>query len=158
MITVFFDIRNHNKSISRLGEKDHGTYQVEKLLNLNSYAKEVGFTTLPYSDVTAPSMSPGSPKEHMGFTYRLDIPADLSNPTDALLANGTDSTAPDDDEIDEDGGDDSSDAWELGRDPNFESILQEACADLDIEVVFTEEEYEEAQRATRVWTLTWQRN
>ena len=64
---------------------DHGTYETERLLILNSYAVSVGYRQdqVPYK-VTAPSTGNDDIKEFMGFAYRL--PNDMhevSNPVEA---------------------------------------------------------------------------
>ena len=70
MITTFFEEKNHRKGIVRLGEVDHGTYQTEKLLALNNYARTVGYPIerLPYCSVTAPTDCIDH-KEDMGFSF-----------------------------------------------------------------------------------------
>ena len=135
LIVGFFEMRNQHKSITRLGEVDYGTYQTERLLHLNSYATMVGFKTVPYPNVSSPSEAGPRFREYMGFNYKLEI-------------NNADDNAAADTEIDEDGGDDSDlPAQALFRDTELQSILEEACADFDIEVIFPDEEYVAATNA-----------
>jgi hypothetical protein len=84
----FFERKNQDKSIICLGETDNGIYDTERLLILNSYASTVGYgkDNLPFSKVTAPTISPTAPKEYMGFSYhlpeKLHKVSNLADPTD----------------------------------------------------------------------------
>jgi hypothetical protein len=141
LITGFFEIRNHNKAITRLGEYDHGTYQTERLLNLNSYAIAVGFTKAPYDRVSCPTVSTGDTVETMGFEYKMATENVLvSNPTNAYRASLEYDI--DNAELNEDGGDDSEiPPAAFGQDPVLQRILEESCAELDIEVVVDNADY-----------------
>lgn len=133
----FFDMKNHRKAITRLGEEDFGTNMTERLLVLNSYAKTVGFTVEPYKNVSAPSVDLLAPEEHLGFSYSLELTGSVTNPT---VPNNNNIHHADADnaesETEEDGGDDEGNFANDQRE--FESVLREACEDLDIEIVFEE--------------------
>ena len=69
---TFFERKNQDKSVTRLGQADIGTYDTEKLLMLNSYARSVGYVNdLPFPTATAPTLTPNAAKEYMGFSYHL---------------------------------------------------------------------------------------
>lgn len=81
MLWLFFEARNHRKGVIRLGEEDYGTFQTETLLNLNSFAKSVGFKEVPYKKVSAPTSNENI-TESFGFSYKLAGSVHLvSNPT-----------------------------------------------------------------------------
>jgi hypothetical protein len=89
LLACFYEERNHSKAITRLGEKDHGTFETEKLLLLNSFAKTVGYPeeSLPYGDVSAPSTN-NEFEEHMGFSYKLaTVGANVANPAEDIEGN-----------------------------------------------------------------------
>jgi hypothetical protein len=123
LICCFFEERNHQKAISRLGEKDFGICHTEKLLLLNSYALSVGCpeNRLPYQ-VATPRKHTNAEAEYMGFAHKSEIEVmEVSNPTNCI----------------------SNDINEEPRahreqDELLSDLLGE---DLDIEVFATEEEY-----------------
>jgi hypothetical protein len=78
----FFEFKNQRKCILRLGEEDHGTVDLEKLLMLNSYAKSLGFEKLPYESIKAPVVPSQVVEEYMGFCSTGIEVQDVSNPTD----------------------------------------------------------------------------
>jgi hypothetical protein len=85
---TFFEVKNQRKAIARLGAKDHGILETEKLIHLNSYAHRLAYPieALPYKDVTSPSDDKHD--EYMGFSYHLPSNLhDVSNPTVAAAAN-----------------------------------------------------------------------
>jgi hypothetical protein len=89
----FFEEKNQRKAIVRLGEKDYGTVEVEKLLLLNSFAKSVGYSDdqLPYRDISAPSVSKEpSDTEYIGFSYKLRRTHIVSNPAQATTDYNSD--------------------------------------------------------------------
>jgi hypothetical protein len=72
LISSFFERKNTDKSVIRMGQEDQGTYETERLLMLNSYAASVGYDPVrevPFPNVRAPTISPTAPKEFMGFSY-----------------------------------------------------------------------------------------
>ena len=84
----FFELKNHRKSIIRLGQEDHGTCHEEILVVLNSYAREVGYDNdkLPFKDLSVPTAD-NTVKEYMGFMYCLPCSIDrVTNPTDLSAA------------------------------------------------------------------------
>ena len=86
LMCTFFERKNQDKSVSRLGQDDIGTYDTEKLLILNSYAQSLGYDKdmLPFPKATAPTLNPNAPKEYMGFAYHLPEKLHrVCNPTDA---------------------------------------------------------------------------
>ena len=103
----------------------------EKLLILNSYAKSVGYNdnNIPFPNVTAPTVSPNTTQEYMGFSYHL--PEKLHRVTNPAT------------DVDNEGDDSDEEDVEL------EPELTEAQADdfvailgdeFDIEVVVGDEE------------------
>jgi hypothetical protein len=87
IMSCFFEMKNHRKSIVRCGEKDNGTDELEKLLLLNSFAKSIGYTDneVPFQGLSAPKSRNDSEAEYMGFSYCRPCNAtdDVSNPTSA---------------------------------------------------------------------------
>ena len=94
---------------------------------INGSAKSAGVPNdkLPFPKVSAPTKRHSDIVEYMGFSYKLDLPGINNNNTES--------------EIEEDGGDDDAAAAE--REKEFESIFQDVCDDLDIEVVVPDREY-----------------
>ena len=138
---LFFEERNHQKAINRLGEKDFGICHTEKLLLLNSYALTIGGpdTRLPYQ-VTAPRSPTNSEREYMGFSHAAMFEVlDVSNPTDSTSATINY------------GSDDNNEDDAIVNDTVFtkprthteqQEILRELIGDdLDIEVFVNEDEY-----------------
>jgi hypothetical protein len=134
----FFEERNHQKAISRLGEKDFGICHTEKLLLLNSYALTVGCpeNKLPYQ-VTAPRKH--SVEEYMGFAHCSEWQAlDVSNPTDSDSAEVEYGS---DDNNEEDAVANDVDEEPIAHRETDDLLSDQLGDDLDIEVFATEEEY-----------------
>jgi hypothetical protein len=133
----FFEMKNHRKAQVRLGEEDFGTYQTERLLALSSYAKTVGFANDPYKNVSAPTVDALSPLEQLGFSYKLKLVGDgLTNPTDPQTSNNNQRT-----QVGE-GSDPENEEDGVNEQQEFEHILREVGEDLDVEVVFENEEHQ----------------
>jgi hypothetical protein len=47
LMWLFFEQKNQRKAILRLGDEDHGTVELEKLLLLHSHALSLGYDKLP---------------------------------------------------------------------------------------------------------------
>lgn len=124
-----------------MGETDYGTYMTERLLTLNSYAVAVGFEKPPYPNLSSPTDTAHTHAEFLGFKYNFEI-NEVS--TSTTVETGEDA------ELDEDGGDDGDlPAETLFRDLDLQRILEDSCAEFDIEVLFSEEEYVTAIAAQR---------
>ena len=68
LMCSFFERKNQDKSVTRLGEVDNGTYDTEKLLILNSFARSVGYDKeLPFPKVTAPTVSQNTTRRVHGI-------------------------------------------------------------------------------------------
>jgi hypothetical protein len=142
---AFFEQRNHSKSITRLGTKDHGTHETEKLLLLNSYAMSIGYKAheLPFQDVPAPTVRKGdSQREFMGFTYTLPTLHNVSNPTtvDVDSSNSDDSVADDEAVIAE---------AEAEEEPVDMDTERELGDDADVEITVGEDFVEPSLDVTR---------
>jgi hypothetical protein len=138
LMCTFFDQKNTDKAIGRLGEEDFGTYETERLLILNSYASTVGYTEedgLPFPNVSAPTVCSAATKEHMGFSYHLlqEQFDDVSNPTDAICQ---DVNYGEESELDTDDRERLEELTEAQQN-DFMDILAD---ELDVEVVFDKEE------------------
>jgi hypothetical protein len=136
----FFERKNIDKSVIRLGEEDYGIYETEKLLALNSYAASIGYhdAQYPFPNVTSPSVSSTDPKEYMGFSYNLpEKLRDVSNPTDP--------TARDIDYEDESG--DSDEEEETLNDylteAQIDDLVNLVGDELDVEVVVDDNSFGE---------------
>jgi hypothetical protein len=146
LICGFFEERNHNKSCTRLGAEDHGTYETEKLILLNSYAELVGYRKhqLPYKDVPVPTVSADVPQEFIGFEYCMPCMDDVSNPTDdnATFDNATA-------RLDDEGVIGGAEHEEQLHDNDFESFLNDLFGEeLDVPVPFPEDVFEEPTTAS----------
>jgi hypothetical protein len=72
LMWCFFESKNHQKAILRMGDVDHGTVEMEKLHVLNSFAESLGYKEedqLPYQGLIAPKRWHDSPEEYMGFRH-----------------------------------------------------------------------------------------
>ena len=127
LMSGFFEVRNHNKAVTRCGQVDHGTHETERLLIINSYCSTVGFTELPFK-VSAPCTANDDIKEYMGFSYRLPNDMhDVSNPTQPA----TEELVEEDDEAQED-----QDGNSEQGDTAVADFLNDIFGDeLDVEVV-----------------------
>jgi hypothetical protein len=131
----FFESRNAQKCITRLGEEDYGTCHTEHLLMVNGAAKSLGIPNdkLPFPKVSAPTSRNSDIAEFMGFSYCTPCMDDVSNPTDPN--QDVTFVEVDDEAIDSD------------EEPTNEAALddlQEAFGeDFDVEVLLTETGYVE---------------
>jgi Transposase len=138
LMCTFFERKNQDKSIVRLGEEDYGTYDTERLLVLNSYALSVGYDKdLPFPKATAPTVAPTTPKEFMGFSYNL--PEKLHR-----VRNPTDGTSIDD-EMEEDGNSVGTEEEEEDREQELTEAQMDDMIGLlgeefDVEIVVDEVE------------------
>jgi hypothetical protein len=138
LMCCFFEHRNHQKSITRLGQEDYGTHQTEQLLMLNGAAMSAGYSkdNLPFPSVSAPTTRTGDIKEFIGFCYALPSSIhNVSNPTESRFNN--DSTFDgEEDDVSEGGNEeiDDGDAAEL-------SLAETFGDDFDVEVLLTETGY-----------------
>jgi hypothetical protein len=143
LMWTFFEAKNQRKSVIRLGGKDHGTVETEKLLHLNSYAHSLGYGVelLPFRDISVPADNHA--EEFLGLSYRLPTTLhDVSNPTERA-ANDTNYDS------DEDFGvpDDEASTDSVNSDWSNDDELADFLTDLylddeeeDIEVLFPEDE------------------
>lgn len=137
LMCTFFEERNHQKSVNRMGCKDYGTYQTEKLLHLNSYAKSIGYDPdqLPF-EVSAPTTAPAV--EYMGFAYRMpESVHDVSNPASGTGPSEIGVEVYDDLANEDEDGDDN--AVDIGDD----ELMEIFGDDFDIEILLDEDEVEE---------------
>jgi hypothetical protein len=106
---------------------NHGTYQTERLLNLNSYAIAEGFTSKePYDKVSCPTVCPHEVKESMGFQYKLHDPTAVPNSNAAYTAS-TEYDSGDNGDSNEDGGDDIDQLpSSFIDDPEFQMLLRDS--------------------------------
>jgi hypothetical protein len=81
LIGCFFESRNCQKCITRLGEEDYRTHLTEQLIMINGSAKSAGISNdkLPFPKVSAPTTRNDDIKEFMGFQYCLPCTDDVSN-------------------------------------------------------------------------------
>jgi hypothetical protein len=147
LMCCFFERKNISKSIARLGDVDYGTYELEKLLLLNSYAHSIGYplASLPYSKLSAPTVNIAAQKEYMGFEYRLSrVLHRVTNPTARASADvnyGSDDEAEDSDDHDAESssnGDDADMADNLRRMHGTDEDLE-----LDVEVLLDDADIDE---------------
>lgn len=133
----FFERKNMEKSIVRLGEEDYGTYETERLLILNSYAATIGYTEQsehPFPNVTAPTVCTTAPKEYMGFSYNLPEQLhDVSNPTDATARD-----------INYDEESTTSDSDEDLTEAQMDDLVNLVGEELDVEVIVDDDAFGQA--------------
>ena len=99
---------NDNANIKRKGAVNHRTKNTESLALGNSLAVQCGIETLPFKDVSCPTIDASAPQERMGFdTYAgFDEAADDDNNT---MGDNDDNAGEDEDDDDDDGDDDGGD-------------------------------------------------
>lgn len=131
-INCFFEGKNCQKCITRLGDQDYGTHQTEQLLMINGCAKSAGFANdrLPFPNVSAPTRRNDDIKEYMGFQYCVPITDDVSNPTEDVNRNVVFDVDDHDDEEQEepivvDDGPSNTNQSTLGDDFDVEVLLTE---------------------------------
>ena len=139
----FFERKNQDKCVVRLGDDDNGIYETERHLIINSYAASLGYdkSTLPFPRVAAPTVCRTAPKEYMGFSYNLPEKFHkVTNPANAVVGNNVlavDDLDNEDTDADSDEGDDG--LTEAQKD-DFMHILGD---EMDVEIIADDGEYEE---------------
>jgi hypothetical protein len=63
------DRSNERKRVTRLGETEDLSIRLEKLVMINAFATEAGFTNLPFPDLLTPRVQHN--EEFMGLAYEL---------------------------------------------------------------------------------------
>jgi hypothetical protein len=139
----FFESKNQRKCIIRLGDEDHGTVELEKLLMLNSFAKSVGMAKLPYEGIKAPIVLQNELEEFMGFNCPAIEVQDVSNPTDNT-GNDVLETVYDDEAVIAE----AENVSDTGN-ANFEEFLADTYGveEIDIEVPVGEDDFPETNEA-----------
>jgi hypothetical protein len=137
LMCCFFESRNCQKCITRLGEEDYGTYQTEQLLMINGCAKSAGVpnSLLPFPKVSAPTKRHNDIPEFMGFSYCLPCTDQVCNPTEESQAD-TSFVIVDDDEQQAEDADDMETA--------NNQVANDFGDDFDVEVLLTETGHLEA--------------
>lgn len=147
LMCSFFERKNQDKSVVRLGAEDNGgVYETERHLIINSYASTLGYNraTLPFPNITAPTVSRTAPKEYMGLSYNLPEKLHkVTNPVAATVDGDGDSNNTNSDDDEEEGDEEELTEAQMN---DFVDLLGD---EMDVEIMVEEGEYEDNSKDPR---------